>query len=119
METTKLRKLQQPSETKRLLESLLTSLNRPPPGAGRITDPSELPMALRRLAIRASKEGGAWAAWLFRYNISFCTVEVALDLARERGQPALKITIYDERGRVQEWGLWAQSASGVWQAYSL
>ena len=55
METENLRTLQQPSVLKGLLESLLVSPNHPPPSVHRIADRSELPMALQRLAIRASQ----------------------------------------------------------------
>lgn len=119
METSRLRKLQAPSVATALLESLVSNLNRRHRGARRITDRSELPMALQRLAVRVSKEDNAWAAWVLDDRISFCTGEMSLDLSREHGHPVLKVTNYEEGGRIQKYGLWARTANGEWQSQSL
>jgi len=119
METKRLRTLQQPSMVKVLHESLLSSLDCPPPGANRIDDRSNLPMALQRLAIAASKEGGSWAAWHTGDCIEFCTAEMSLDHSREHGQTVLKVATYDQNGRIRKWEIWTQAAHGAWRSQSL
>ena len=119
METKRLRTLQQPSIVKVLHESLLRSLKRPPPGASRVDDRSNLPMALQRLAIAASKEGGSWAAWHTGDRIEFCTAEMSLDHSREHGQAVLKLATYDQNGRIRKWQVWAEAANDAWRSQSL
>lgn len=119
METKRLRTLQQPSMVKVLHESLLNSLNHPPPGASRINDRSNLPMALHRLAIVTSKEGGSWAAWHTGDRTEFCTAEMSLDHSREHGQTVLKVGTYDQNGRIRKWEIWTQAANGAWRPQSL
>lgn len=119
METRRLRTLQQPSMVKMLHESLLDRLNRPSPEAKRIADRSDLPMALQRLAITVSKEGGSWAARHIGDCIEFCTAEMSLDHSREHGQTVLKVATYDPSGRIQKSEVWAQPANGAWRLQSL
>ena len=118
VETKRLRTLQQPSIVKLLHESLLHHLNHPPPGASRIADRSDLSMALQRLAITVSKDGGSWAAWHTGGCIEFYTAEMSLDHSREHGQAVLKVAAYDGSGRIRRWAVWAQAASGEWQPHS-
>jgi hypothetical protein len=45
--------------------------------------------------------------------------EMSLDLSREHCHPVLKVTNYDEGGRIQKYGLWARAANGEWRSQSL
>lgn len=118
METMRLRSLQQPTRTQELLESLLLFLERPPRGADRVSDRTELPSVLQRLVIRGSKDGMAWAAWRQRFDIEFYGAELALDMARERGRPTLRVTVYDSDGKIRELANWAQVSQDAWQRQS-
>lgn len=119
METSKLQTLHQPSLVKVLHESLLGSLNHPPHGARRMEDRSDLPIALQRLAVAASRDGGSWAAWRINGRVHFCTAEIALDHSREHGQVVLSVSTSDEDGRIQRCELWAQTANGAWRSKSV
>lgn len=118
METTRLRTLQQPSIVQSLLESLLLAVNFSPAGATRIAERSELPMALQRIVIKTTKDGGGWAAWLLHDQVSLVTAEMSLDQSRERGHPALSVNSYNGEGRIKTWQIWAQTAAGQWQKHA-
>lgn len=114
MKTMKLRTLQQPSRLESLLDSLVMSQSWVPVSAPQLTDRSDLPSALQKLAIKAVKEEGTWRAWLAHEGVRLFVAEMSLDLSRERGCAALKVRYYDEQGRLQLYSLWVQLADG-WQ----
>jgi len=119
MQTMKLRVLQQPSHLETLLDSLVTSQNWVAGSAPRVTDRSEMPSALQKLAMKAVKAEGAWRAWVSHDGIRLFVAEMSLDLSRERGCPALKVSYYDDGARLQQYSLWIQLADGAWQRSSL
>jgi hypothetical protein len=119
MQTMKLRTLQQPSELAMLLESLVVSQNWVPAGAPVVTDRSELPSALQKLAINAVKNEGAWRAWQCHDGARLFVTAMSLDSSRERGCPALTVHYYNDQGRLQYYSLWIQLASGAWQRTAL
>lgn len=83
-----------------------------------MTDLTELPSALQRIAIRGSKDGVAWAAWRQRFDIEFYRAELALDMARERGRPTLRVSVYDTDGKVRELANWTQVSEDAWHRQS-
>ena len=85
-------------------------------GRHQITDRSDLPSALQKLAIKAVKDEGTWRAWLAHDGVRFFVSEMSLELSRERGCAALKVHYYDEQGQLQTYSQWVQLADGAtWQ----
>jgi hypothetical protein len=119
MQTMKLRALQQASRIEMLLESLVASQNWVPGEAPRIADRSLLSSALQKLVIKATKSEGAWRAWESYDGVRLFIAELSLDLSRERGCPALKVSYYTESARLQLYSLWLQLADGSWQRSTL
>ena len=115
MKTMKLRTFQQPSRLQSLLDSLVKSRNWVPAGAVRVSDRSELSSALQKLAVKVLKTEGAWRAWLGHDGVRFFTVDMSMELSRERGLAALKVSYYDDKGSLQQYGLWIQLADGAWR----
>ena len=118
MKTTKLRTLQQPSQLEALLGSLVTSQNWVPADAPRVTDCNELPSVLQKLAAKIVKAGGAWQAWSSYDGIRFFMTEMSLELSRERGSPALKVSYYNDQGKLQRYSHWVELADRTWQRFS-
>jgi hypothetical protein len=118
MKTMKLRTLQQPSRLEAQLESLVKSQNWVPADAPRVTDRSELPSVLQKLAAKTVKAGGAWWAWSSYDGIRFFVTEMSLELSRERGSPALKVSYYNDQGKLQQYSHCVRLADGTWQRFS-
>ena len=115
METTRLRNLQQPSQTKLLLETFVSRTELLPRGAFRIRDPKALSSQLQSVLARAVADGRIWAAWADSHHIWLFTCEMSLLLSRERGTPVLLVDRYGEDGQLQNSGPWAADAEGKWQ----
>ena len=116
MQTMKLRTLQQPTRLALLLDSLVMSQIWVLAGALQVTDRSDLPSALQKLAIKAVKDGGTWCAWLGHDGVRFFVSEMSLELSRERGCAALKVRYYNEQGQLQMYSQWVRLADGAtWQ----
>jgi hypothetical protein len=115
MQTIELRTFQPPRILTALLDSLVMSQNWVPAGAAQVTDRSEIPSALLRVANKAAKVAGIWRAWLSYDGIRLFTTEMSMDLAREHGAPALKVSYYDNEGRLQEYSTWVRRADGEWK----
>lgn len=113
MQTMKLRTLQQPTRLASLLDSLVMSQFWVPAGAPQVTDRSDLPSVLQKLAIKAVKDEGTWRAWLGHDGIRFFVSEMSLELSRERGCAALKVGYYNEKGQLQLYSQWVQLADGA------
>jgi hypothetical protein len=118
METLRLRTLQQPTATQLQLESLLLSARLAPDGADRLMDRAELPAVFQRVVIRGTKDGIAWAAWRQRFDVHFCSAELALDLSRERGKPTLRVTLYEQSGSIREIATWTEMSRDEWTKHS-
>lgn len=115
MDTTKIIGFRHPSQVELLLESLVLSRKRLSSRARRLTDRSELPSVLQRIAIRATRAGKSWSAWAEDDTLSFYIAEMTP--ARVGGQqcPALKVTAYGRAGRIEEYGIWARPGRGEWR----
>ena len=115
MQTMNLRAYQAPSVLTVLLDSLVMSQHWVPAGAAQVTDRGEFPSALQRVANKAATVAGIWRAWLSYDGVRLFTTEMSLELAREHGAPALKVSYYDDDGRLQECSAWVRRTDGKWQ----
>jgi hypothetical protein len=115
MKTTTLRTLQHPSRLGTLLESLVTGQQWVSPGAPRLVAQTELPAALQRLAVNVVRVDGAWRAWTSYDGIRLFIAEISLELSRERGRPALKISYYNDLGELQKYSHWILLSNDAWQ----
>ncbi len=102
MQTMKLRAYQPPSVVTVLLDSLVKSQNWVPADAHQVTDRSDFPSALQKIAVKAATVASTWRAWVSYDGVRFFTSEMSMELAREHGCPALKVSYYDDEGRLQE-----------------
>ena len=115
MDTVRLQKLQEPSQTKILLERLVTQAGLIPADAYHLRDPGALPPALQRLLSLATTNEKVWVCWADGIHIWLFTAQVSLALSRERGAPVLTVTVYTEQGDLQGVGDWTLDGGGVWQ----
>jgi hypothetical protein len=119
MQTMKLRTYQPPSVVTVLLDSLVKSQNWVSADAHQVTDRSDFPSPLQKIAAKAAAVAGTWRAWLSYDGIRFFASEMSLELAREHGCPALKVSYYNDEGRLQEFSTWLRRAGGKWQRCSV
>ena len=115
----KLRALQLPSRLESLLDSLVVNQRWVPADVPRVTDRSELSAASQKLAIRAVEADGAWRAWRSHDGIRLFVTEMSMALSRERGRPVLKVSYYNDEGRLQQYSLWVQLKDDVWSRCTL
>jgi len=84
-----------------------------------MTVPSDLPAVLQRIAIRGAKQKLSWLAWRKDKAVWFYTAQlIPAPLANVR-RPGLKISGYDERGRLTECGVWVNVPRRGWQRCAL
>lgn len=119
MDTSKILAFRHPSQAELLLESFLRSLKRLPAHARRVTDRSDLPSVLQKVAIQAAKKKAKWGAWSRDGAIWFFIAEVTSIPADQIRRPALKISGYNEKGRLTECGVWINVPSRGWQRCAL
>jgi hypothetical protein len=115
MQTMKLRAYQPPSMVTDMLESLVKNQNWVPAEAHPITDRSDFPSPLQKIAMKAAAAAGTWRAWLSYDGIRFFTSEMSLELAREHGCPAHKVNYYNDEGQLQDYSTWLRRIGGKWQ----
>jgi len=119
VDTSKILSFRHPSQAELLLESLLKSLDRLPRHARRVSDRSDLPSVLQRIAIRATKQKVRWSAWSRENAVWFFTAEVTLVPSGPARRPALKITGYNEKGKLTECGVWINMPQRGWRRCAL
>lgn len=115
MQTMRLFAYQQPSRVQGLLESLVQARELVPCATRKVADRSALPSTLQKLVIQALKNGRAWSAWADEDRIWLFIAEMSLAPSRERGCPALQVSVYREGGKIKEWRQWACLNDGTWQ----
>ena len=118
MDTDRLKKLQEPSQTERLLERLVTQARLVPADAYQLRDPGALPPALQEVLSLASGKEEVWVCWTDGNRIWLFTAEMSLPLSRERGAPVLTVTVYTEQGDLQDVGDWLVDQDSKWQRCS-
>lgn len=69
---------------------------------------------LQRLVSGSEREGLAWVAWHQHFDIVFYAAELMLDLSLERRRPTLRVTVYDEVGKVRRQAVWTHASRGKW-----
>jgi len=113
-ETLRSKRLQQPSQIERLLETFIARSSFLPADAYQIRDPDALPATLQRLALTASLEGRVWSGWASGLRVWLFTCEMPLATSRERGATVLQVKRYSEDGELQEAGSWTADRDGKW-----
>jgi hypothetical protein len=114
METRRLRKLQQPSQVERLLDTVISRAKLVPDDSYPIRDPKALPAGLRRIALQSVKEGQVWACWTSGLKHWLFTAEMSLEASRERKKPVLRVNCYDDQGELKETASWMANPEGHW-----
>ncbi len=114
METLRLRRIQQPSEVRRLLEEFVSHGSFLPKDCYQVLDPSALSPQLRRVLAGEAEQGHVWACWANNFQTWLFTCEMSLTLSRERGAPVLKVNLYGEMGELKETGTWLAAREGQW-----
>jgi hypothetical protein len=118
MRTMKLRTLQAPSALQTLLSSLVASQHWVTAESPQVLERSDLPSALQKVAIKASEGDGAWLAWTSYDGIRLFIAEMSLDLSRERGNPVLKVSNYNDEAQLLKYSVWVQLTDGSWRPTS-
>jgi hypothetical protein len=103
---------QRPSHIEWLVQLFVVSTRYVPRSAQRLLEPSDLPPALERVAVRAQRCLQAWFAWTDGRKIRFVVTERVP--SRQRQESALRVYFYDEDGRYVCWGTWALHSRGRW-----
>jgi hypothetical protein len=119
MDTSKILAFRHHSQAEILLEALLRSLDRLPAHARKVADRSDLPSVLQRIASQARKRKSMWGAWVKGNAIWFFTAEVTSAPSGQARRPALKISGYDEKGRLIECGVWINVPPRGWRRCAL
>jgi hypothetical protein len=119
MDTSKILALRHPSQAKLLLESLLEDFGWVPGHARSVTDRSDLPAVLQRIALRGARRKGCWAAWRKDSAVWFFTAEVTAAPSGTGQRSALKIDGYDEKGKLTTCGVWVHVPRRGWQRCAL
>jgi hypothetical protein len=114
METLRLRKIQQPSEVERLLESYISRANILPASAYPIRDTRAIPNELRGWVAKALKQGNAWSCWASNSRTWLFTAEMSIALSRERGTPVLQVNRYLDDGVLEESANLMLDKTGKW-----
>ncbi len=119
MDTSKILAFRHPSQAKLLLESLLESFGWLPHHARSVTDRSDLPAVLQRIALRGARQKVSWAAWRRESAVWFFTAEVTPAPSGNTRRSALKISSYDEKGKLTSCGVWVNVPRRGWQRCAL
>jgi hypothetical protein len=103
---------QRPSHIEWLVQLFVVSTRYVPRSAQRLLEPSDLPPALERVAVRAQRFLQTWFAWTDGPKIWFVVTEAVP--SRQRQESTLRVYFYDEDGRFVCWGTWALQTRGNW-----
>ena len=114
MESVRLRKIQEPSQLERLLESYVSRGDLIAKDAFQIRATRALSPQLQRVVARATQKGRVWACWADSHHTWLFTCEMSPPLSRERGAPVLQVEVYDEAGELKESGTWVSDQEGKW-----
>lgn len=113
MDTVRLREIQRPTGVKRLLEAYVSRTGIAP-RSYEIRELQELPANVRKVVLRAMRQGQPWSCWARGSAIWLFTGEMSLPLSRERGTPVLIVRCYGEDGELRDSGTWRQDVLGSW-----
>ena len=101
METLRLRKIQQPSQVERLLETFVARGNLLPKDCYQIPDSRALSPQLQRILAREVQKGHVWSCWGYGLRIWLFIADMSLELSRERGAPVLQLNVCDDAGELK------------------
>jgi hypothetical protein len=118
METRRLRIIQHPAHTEKLLEALVMRGGLAPKDGHQVRDPAALPPQLKAVVARAAEEGRVWGCWSGTHETRLFTCEMSLPLSRERGAPVLLVNRYDESGELRDAGTWMTDPEGKWRRFA-
>lgn len=116
MQTQRLTTLASPSHTGLLLESCARGLGLLPADARPVHETWRLPMHLLEAAERAEHDGEVWSAWSSGESAWLFVGHLAIESARERGQPVLQVQCYDHAHRGRDLVVATRTADGTWLA---
>ena len=116
METLRLRRIQQPSQVERLLDTYIARSTVLPQGSYQIRDPDAVPSALQRIVRQATQQGKVWSCWRTSSSDTWLfTCEMSLPLSRKRGTPVLQVCLYNKDGSLRDSDSWTTDPEGAWQ----
>jgi hypothetical protein len=118
MHTSRLRRLEQPSDAERLLASYIAASGLLPVDARQVLQRPELPGELRRVLILATAARQAWSCWAHNFRIWLFTGEISPSPCREQGAPVLQVNQWAEDGTLEAAGLWITDSEGSWHRCS-
>jgi hypothetical protein len=120
MDTSKILAFRHPSQAKLLLESLVSeNFGWVARHARAVTDRSDLPAVLQKIAFREAKRRISWVAWRKEDVVWFFTAEVISAPAGSGSRSALKVDGYNEKGRLTASGAWVNVPRRGWQRCAL
>lgn len=115
MDTVRFQKLHEPSQTKRLLERLVTQAGLVPAHAYQLRDCAGLSPALRGVITEATANERVWNCWTDGSCTWLFTAKFSMATSRERGAPVLMVNEYGEPGDLKATGHWMVDLEGHWQ----
>jgi hypothetical protein len=116
VETLRLRKIQQPSQVERLLETYISRSTVLPQGSYQIRDPASVPAGLQRILSHATEQGKVWSCWKISSSDTWLfTCEMSMPLSRKRGTPVLQVWLYNKDGSLKDSDMWTTDPEGTWQ----
>lgn len=103
-----------PSTIATFLDGFVASRGVVPTGASPVTQLSELPRNLQRLAGRAPANEG-WRAWTDKDGrIWFLRGKVSNTFSRRMARTAMHVFFHDAEGELTDSGVWAKDNEGGW-----
>jgi len=119
MDTSKILAFRHASQSGLLLESWLQKLDRVPDHASKVTVLSDLPGVLQKIVFRGAREKLSWTAWRQDNAIWFFTARMVSAPLANVPRPGLKISGYDQKGRLIECGVWVDVPRRGWKRCAL
>lgn len=116
MQTQRLSSLSSPTHTELLIESCARELGLLPEQARHVREAWRLPRDLLEAALRAERDGEVWSSWTDGQDAWLLVGHLAIESARERGQPVLEIQCYDGQHPGRRSLIATRTPDGSWRA---
>jgi len=115
MDTSRILAFRHPSQLALLMDSLVASTVRLPQASAKVVNRGDIPAALQRIAISASKARMEWRAWLKGDAVVLLTAEHVAPPATHPKSPTVRLSVYGSQGRVKDRSVWLYQPDGNWQ----